>query len=185
MNPTGGSELAWKRARKVRADSAAARGRSSAAVTEADSLLGKLLLNLDRMISPVGGRGAVFSLRLARTPGAVALARHDLRRWLDRHGVAPEDALDIVLACSEACANAVEHPSLPERPAFEVTATRGEGEVHLAVRDFGGWTEHAGDGGLRGRGLGMIRALMDSVEVTSDSAGTRIVMRRSLKQSST
>ena len=36
---------------------------------------------------PLGDHGDTFSLRLARMPQAVALVRHELRRWLDERGV--------------------------------------------------------------------------------------------------
>ena len=128
----------------------------------------------------VGDHGDTFSLRLARMPQAVALVRYELRRWLDERGISPEDAVDITLACSEACANAVEHPGRPGRPAFEVQAGRVGDELILSVRDFGAWTD-ATAGGTRGRGLRMIGALMDTVEVTRGDDGTEILMRRRLR----
>ncbi len=127
-----------------------------------------------------GDHGDTFSLRLARMPQSIALVRHELRRWLDDHGVSSDDALDITLACSEACANAVEHPGRPGRQAFEIEARREDGELLLEVRDFGSWTT-AQAGSTRGRGIAMIRKIMDSVEIISRSDGTKIVMHRSLR----
>lgn len=49
----------------------------------------------------------------------------------------------------------------------------------IAVRDTGRWREARGDN--RGRGLRIIDAAMGDVELTPTSAGTEIVMRRSLK----
>jgi anti-sigma regulatory factor (Ser/Thr protein kinase) len=128
---------------------------------------------------PHGDHGNTFSLRLALMPQCVGLVRHELGRWLDEGGVASADVVDITLACSEACANAVEHPGRPGRRAFEVEARREEGELLLAVRDFGAWTPVA-RGGTRGR-LGMIRTIMDAVEITSGGEGTQIMMRRTLR----
>jgi anti-sigma regulatory factor (Ser/Thr protein kinase) len=127
-----------------------------------------------------GDRGDRFLLRLARMPQVVALVRHELRRWLDEHGISTEDAVDITLACSEACANAVEHPGRPGRLAFEIEAWRDGEELLLSVRDFGAWTD-ATSGENRGRGLRMIRSLMDAVEITSGGDGTKILMRRTLR----
>lgn len=132
---------------------------------------------------PFGDRGdGAFSLRLVRRPQAVSFVRNDLRRWLELDGVAPEDALEIALACSEACSNAVEHADAPRYQAFEVSARRDDGEVVLVVRDFGNWTDSAGPGGMRGRGLPMIRAIMDDVAVTQGDDGTELIMRRSLNR---
>jgi anti-sigma regulatory factor (Ser/Thr protein kinase) len=128
----------------------------------------------------LGDRGDVFWLRLWKMGSAVRLVRHHLRRWLDGHGVASDAAMEIVLACSEACANAVEHPAASVRQAFEVEARRDERELTLSVRDFGDWRE-LGESAWRGRGLEMMRSLMDTVEVVPGRGGTRIVMRRRLE----
>jgi anti-sigma regulatory factor (Ser/Thr protein kinase) len=153
---------------------------------QADLLLEKLHDSLRSAdVKPFGDRGGgEFSLRLVRRPEAVALARHDLRRWLERDGVSREDALDIALACSEASANAVEHAEDPRRPTFDIEARRSDGKIELIVRDSGRWSEPPAAGGSRGRGLRMIRAIMDEVEVTPGPAGTQVVMRRSLGRDS-
>jgi anti-sigma regulatory factor (Ser/Thr protein kinase) len=128
---------------------------------------------------PLGDRNERFLLRLARLEPMVRFARRDFRRWLEGQDVEPEVVADVTLACSEACANAVEHPAHPARPVFEVEACREDDELELCVRDFGRWNEHARSE-LRGRGLSMICRLMDSVEVDPRAGGIEIVMRRSL-----
>jgi len=174
-------EQQWRRAREARARADLLREHAASERRRTQLLTNRLVNTLrEGEGRPLGDRGDTFSLRVARLPQAVALVRHELRRWLDEHGVVPEDVVDITLACSEACANAVEHPGRPGRFAFEVEARREHGDVLLAVRDFGAWTA-ADEASLRGRGLGMISELMDAVEITSGDAGTKIVMRRTLK----
>jgi anti-sigma regulatory factor (Ser/Thr protein kinase) len=175
------SEFVWRRARNTRAHSDLLRQRAVSQREQAQALAIRLM----RALSDSDGRahvdrGDTFSLRLARMPQVVALVRHELRSWLDERGLAPEDQVDITLACSEACANAVEHPGRPGRLAFEIEAWREGGELVLSVRDFGAWTD-ATSGEDRGRGLSMIRSLMDAVEITSGGDGTRILMRRTLR----
>ena len=166
------AELERIRARALRARAAGAR-RTSELLAEriVETGLGSP--------QPFGDRGDVFSLRLWKMSPAVRLVRHHLRRWLESRGVAPDAAMEIVLACSEACANAVEHPTSSARQAFEVEARRGERELTLSVRDFGDWRDR-GESAWRGRGLEMMRSLMDTVEVLPGREGTRVVMRRSL-----
>jgi anti-sigma regulatory factor (Ser/Thr protein kinase) len=123
-----------------------------------------------------------FSFRAGRLRSSVALVRKRLLHWLERGGVDPATAADITLACSEACANAVEHPVRPARHAFEVEATRTAHEIELTVRDFGGW-DSAEQDDMRGRGLGMIRELMDDTEIVSGDHETTIVMRRARRAS--
>lgn len=174
------SEVGWRRARNARAHSEALRQRAVSQREQAQALAIRLMGALGESDGRAhGDHGDAFSLRLARMPQLVALVRHELQRWLDDSGVASDDQFDITLACSEACANAVEHPGRPGRQAFEVEAWREGGELLLSVRDFGVWTDPASEGN-RGRGLGMIRSLMDGVEITSGGDGTKILMRRTL-----
>jgi anti-sigma regulatory factor (Ser/Thr protein kinase) len=90
---------------------------------------------------------------------------------------------DVALAFSEACANAVQHPVRPRRNAFDVEATCTADEIRLAVRDYGSWRPQRGDDVTRGRGLLMIRRLMDDAQVERTEDGTRIVMRRARPRS--
>jgi anti-sigma regulatory factor (Ser/Thr protein kinase) len=46
------------------------------------------------------------------------------------------------------------------------------------VRDYGSWRPERGD--ERGRGLVLMRALMDTVEVTPSAEGTTVRLRRRL-----
>lgn len=142
-------------------------------------LAGGLVESLARSEPPVGHQGDLFALRLPRLPVTLGLVRRNFAKWLERHWVPREDASDITLAFSEACANAMEHPRSPERPAVEIAAWASASEVEIVVRDFGRW---GGDGSRanesRGRGLDMIRALMDEVVVVEGDDGTRITMRR-------
>lgn len=119
-----------------------------------------------------------FSLRLARVRPAVALLRYSLARWLELRGVAADQAHDLTLAASEACANAVEHP-IAARGAFEVEAVCRDDEVVIAVRDSGGFRPESVSE-ARGRGLQLIQSLMTDVEVVRSESGTEIVMRRRL-----
>jgi anti-sigma regulatory factor (Ser/Thr protein kinase) len=58
---------------------------------------------------------------------------------------------------------------------------RIEGQtVDIEVRDFGAW--RAAREGDRGRGLSLMQALMDTVEVTPTPEGTTVRLRRTLIQ---
>lgn len=120
------------------------------------------------------------------TPGA---ARGQLRRWLEALGWPREETEDLLLAADEAVSNAVEHAySAPVRarahhndPAVElhVAHTAATNDTHRAVvtvTDHGRWRPRAVSPGARGRGLQMMRALTDSLEVTATGAGTRVKM---------
>jgi serine phosphatase RsbU (regulator of sigma subunit)/anti-sigma regulatory factor (Ser/Thr protein kinase) len=111
-------------------------------------------------------------------PDALADVRHLLRRWLRRHGASEDETYDITVACQEACANAVEHAYAPGPAGFELEAEHDAGEVRLTVRDRGQW--RAARGVHRGRGLPIMEALMDDVDIQQSPTGTAIRMRRAL-----
>lgn len=81
------------------------------------------------------------------------------------------------MATGEAAANAIEHAGGTEE--LEIAAVIADGEVDITVRDRGRWREKTTEG--RGRGLMLIRELMDRVEVTPSDAGTTVRMRRRLR----
>jgi anti-sigma regulatory factor (Ser/Thr protein kinase) len=101
-----------------------------------------------------------------------------MRRWLRARGAEEDEIYDIVVATQEACANAVEHAYGPGDAAFDVELSYADRAVTVEVRDRGRWREARGT--HRGRGLPMMRALMDDVEVRPAEAGTTVVLRRSL-----
>jgi GAF domain-containing protein/anti-sigma regulatory factor (Ser/Thr protein kinase) len=111
-------------------------------------------------------------------PEALADMRPLLRRWLGKWGAGPDETYDIVVAVQEASANAIEHAYSPGGATFDVEAEYAEGTITITVRDWGRW--RAPRGTHRGRGLSMMRALMESVDVNRGEAGTTIVLRRTL-----
>jgi anti-sigma regulatory factor (Ser/Thr protein kinase) len=103
--------------------------------------------------------------------------RHELATWMQAAGVPDGRIADIVLAVNEACANSIEH-GYRGRKAGRV---RVEGEndgarVHLKVLDSGSWKPKAADPGVRGRGLLLIRAVSDWLEMECTSSGTTVDM---------
>lgn len=127
-------------------------------------------------LSELPARG--FTLDLPAEPEALSSVRQSLERWLSEAGTSRRDAHAIKVACGEACANAIEHAYRPGDAAFRIEASRMDSEVLIVVRDFGGWREPRGTD--RGRGLPLMKALMDSVKVDPSSEGTTVQLRRRL-----
>jgi GAF domain-containing protein/anti-sigma regulatory factor (Ser/Thr protein kinase) len=113
---------------------------------------------------------------------ALVSIRRLLRRWLAVHGAGQQELYDIVVACQEACANAVEHAYGPGHAHFEVEAQHREAQIRVTVRDAGRWRPPRGT--HRGRGLPLMRALMDSVDVEHGTEGTVVVLERILRSRS-
>jgi serine phosphatase RsbU (regulator of sigma subunit)/anti-sigma regulatory factor (Ser/Thr protein kinase) len=121
-------------------------------------------------------------LRFPADPVVLAQMRHMLRRWLHDAGAGSDDIGTITLACGEACANAIEHAYSPVPSSFELEASRDDRLVTLSVRDAGRWRAPRGEN--RGRGLTIIEAAMDEVDIRPASNGTEVLMRRRLRDES-
>jgi GAF domain-containing protein/anti-sigma regulatory factor (Ser/Thr protein kinase) len=119
-----------------------------------------------------------LTTRWPATPASLATIRHLLRRWLVSRGATDDEAYDIVVACQEACANAVEHAYDSHTAEFEVEALHADGGVTLTVSDRGRWRPPRGQN--RGRGIPMMRALVDTVDVHQTPDGTAVVLERNL-----
>ena len=128
----------------------------------------------------VAPRAGPFERTIPANPQVLAELRRDLGRWLVLAGVPASDRDEIILACNEACANAVEHASIAAPQAsIRIAARRSDGAIVVEVADGGAWRD-GGAGPDRGRGLGIMRAVMDEVEVAPSSSGTVVRMRRRL-----
>ena len=118
-------------------------------------------------------------LEVAGDPAALAAARETVRRWLGEAGAGPDELHDITMACNEACQNAIEHAYELGADLFDVILERDGAQVSVTVRDHGRWrTTTSPD---RGRGLDLMRELMESVEVESGESGSSVQLRRSLR----
>jgi anti-sigma regulatory factor (Ser/Thr protein kinase)/putative methionine-R-sulfoxide reductase with GAF domain len=121
---------------------------------------------------------AELHLRLPAEPRTLAQVRRILRLWLVERGGGEADVAEVTIAVSEACANAIEHAYSPAPAMFELHAWGDNGDITVAVRDHGQWRTPRGEG--RGRGLSIIAAAMDDVQVDRQDDGTEVVMRRRL-----
>ena len=119
-----------------------------------------------------------LDLHLPADPKILAEIRLVLRRWLRHQGANDAQTMEITLAVSEACTNAIEHAYSPAPAEFTLHAAADDGRVTFVVSDAGRWRAPRGQD--RGRGLTIIRAAMDDVEVNSSETGTEIVMHRKL-----
>jgi anti-sigma regulatory factor (Ser/Thr protein kinase) len=118
-----------------------------------------------------------FDRRSPADPAELAPLRASLRAWLAASGVPAGESYEIVLSASEAAANAIEHPQESREPVFDVAGDVGADEIVLTVRDYGEWRAPQPPE-TRGRGLGLMRAFMDDVEIEHRDGGTRVTMRR-------
>ena len=119
-----------------------------------------------------------LTLELSTQPRALTGLRRTLGRWLEAAGASNEESQDIRMAAHEAACNSMEHAYGFEEATFKLDAHRANGQVSIIVRDTGGWREPRESD--RGRGLELMRALMDDVELEAGDSGTTVRMTRTI-----
>jgi anti-sigma regulatory factor (Ser/Thr protein kinase) len=119
-----------------------------------------------------------FSAEFPAEPESLAQIRSMLRRWLSHAGASELEVAEIITACGEAATNAIEHAGGGTGKRFAVSGSREGDEVTIEVRDHGSWRDRRDDD--HGRGIELMRTLMDTVEVAPGAAGTRVMLRREL-----
>ncbi len=103
--------------------------------------------------------------------------RHRLAAWLRAAAVPEETVADIVLAVNEAAANSIEHAYRGHDPdRVRIEGENDGARVHLRIIDKGSWKAAPADPGVRGRGLLLIRAVSDWLEMDCTPSGTTVDM---------
>ena len=120
--------------------------------------------------------GPHIEMNLDATPRSLGPMRRTLGRWLAGQGVAGDDRFAIMMAVSEAAGNAIEHAYGPREARFAVSCQWLPGEVCVAISDSGNWRGATRSG--RGRGLLIMRELMDGIDVDSGAAGTTVTLTK-------
>jgi serine/threonine-protein kinase RsbW len=131
-------------------------------------------------------------LRLPRDPVTVPVTRRTVDCALDAIGVSDECRDDVTLALTEVCSNVVRHAH--ESADYTVTVTATANRCTIDVCDSGtGLPQGAIDERPRrsgstapsstaehGRGLSIVRAVMDAVQVVAGPGGVAIHMVKQL-----
>ncbi len=106
----------------------------------------------------------------------LATMRAELRAWLERSGLPAETREDVVLACTEAATNAIEHAYIGRRGDVLIEAESEDGALRVSVIDHGRW-RHPRPDDSRGRGLELVRAVIGDIDVERGESGTTVRMR--------
>jgi serine phosphatase RsbU (regulator of sigma subunit)/anti-sigma regulatory factor (Ser/Thr protein kinase) len=116
-----------------------------------------------------------FAFDFSAVPLGVPLMRRELARFAENQGLHSDGCFALLTAAGEAAANAVEHAYGDATGIVRVRSYREDDSLVVAVRDEGRWK--SGDLDLRderGRGLRIMRALMDRVEIRRSQADTTV-----------
>jgi len=125
-----------------------------------------------------------FSVRLPTDAQSVPLVRGLLRQALQYLGVVEEGIQEIVLALTEACANVVQHAA--DQEEYEVDVAIDDARCRITVVDDGDGfdvtTASAAPPTIEGgRGLVLMRALVDRLDFVQDADGRhRVTLEKRL-----
>jgi anti-sigma regulatory factor (Ser/Thr protein kinase) len=150
---------------------------------ELDDLADHIMTSL----TPAGGYQDDVVLLLYRHPGPLemkfpadltelAATRKALRGWLSRVGIDSDQTMSLLVASGEAVANAIEHGHRHD-PGGTVSfsACALTDRIQMTITDTGRWKpKTSSSDSHRGRGIALMRALMDEVTIGSDEAGTTV-----------
>jgi serine/threonine-protein kinase RsbW len=115
----------------------------------------------------------------------VPVTRRLIAQALRVVGVEPDTVSDVEIALSEACANVLRHAQVGD--AYEVRAGFDQERAFLEIIDQGAGfdssaTRAADDDAESGRGVALMRALMDKVHFESKAGdGTSVVLEKRLR----
>jgi serine phosphatase RsbU (regulator of sigma subunit)/GAF domain-containing protein/anti-sigma regulatory factor (Ser/Thr protein kinase) len=104
--------------------------------------------------------------------------RVTLRNWLNRAGVGSEQVHGALVAAGEAVANAIEHGHRDASSGvISLRATASATEVKLTIADSGSWKRpRPAEEPHRGRGMTLMRALMQEVVINPETGGTTVYL---------
>jgi serine/threonine-protein kinase RsbW len=151
----------------------------------AETLIETLLLDQDRsddaaVLCLRTGIPTSFSMAIPGVADELRLVRQRLRGWLTVRRSSVGDTEALVLAVNEAVANAIEHGYRETSGMVEVRGDSDGDLVEITIADRGSWREEEPDH-ARGRGMSLMRTLVDEVEVRPSAAGTTVVLRHTLE----
>jgi anti-sigma regulatory factor (Ser/Thr protein kinase) len=121
-----------------------------------------------------------FRFTFSALPMAVPIVRRSLERFAARLGIGEDDRFALLTATGEAMANAVEHAYNGSPGLVRIEAQAGDETVTVLVEDEGKW-KPAQCLDERGRGLPLMRALMDAVEIRTHQARTEVRLTLALE----
>jgi PAS domain S-box-containing protein len=120
-----------------------------------------------------------FEMTLAADPHDLAGSRVALRDYLTQAGVGPDQIINVLIATGEALANAIEHgyrDHTEGQVTLQVIALPDR--LYVTVADRGKWKTIVSDPNTtRGRGIALMRSLMNDVTIHSTDTGTTVEMQ--------
>jgi anti-sigma regulatory factor (Ser/Thr protein kinase) len=121
---------------------------------------------------------AQLELEIPAEPTELAPTRAVMRKWLSRAGVSPDQSLNVLIAVGEALANAIEHGHRDRRGGTVSVRAMAVGDrLRVVIADAGSWkTPEPEANPHRGRGITLMRGLVNEVSISPGPQGTTVAM---------
>jgi anti-sigma regulatory factor (Ser/Thr protein kinase) len=108
-------------------------------------------------------------------PNFARLARDATRSYAERAGLAQDRVFDVIVAAGEAVANAIEHGNRTPEATVALELSTVDGEVIVRVESNGHWRTTPSEN-ERGRGIAIMRACAQHLEITSTVDRTQLTL---------
>ena len=131
------------------------------------------------LVAQLTGEQIPFEAEIPSSPSALPDLRRRLRAWLFRRELGRQVADEVLLAVGEACNNAVEHAYSDDLGTVSVRVDEDGETLRATIRDRGHWRDPTVSD-ERGRGIEIMRALMDVADVRRTPTGTEALLERRL-----
>lgn len=116
-----------------------------------------------------------LSLRVPAVAASARFLRQVIERYATSSGMDRDRIFDLQVATGEAVANAVEHAYGVDSGDIVLTMHIEHGDLLLEIKDNGTWRRTREEG--RGRGLELMRALADGLDVITVAGSTEVRLR--------
>ncbi len=123
-----------------------------------------------------------IDIALPAKPECAPLLRGALNSYLRALGLPNASAFDVLVAAGEATGNVIEHAYRDRPGSVRLRAYVERRRLVIEISDRGRWRTD-GDA-TRGRGLGLMRALVDRVSIESSQRGTSVRLEVALNGAS-
>jgi len=111
-------------------------------------------------------------------PASARMLRQSLRRLAAGVGLDEQRSFGLLVASGEAISNVIEHAYGLREGTVRVVGSRIDDNLVVEISDKGSWRAPRSEG--RGRGLALMRSIVDQADVTADADGTTVRLILSL-----
>ena len=124
-----------------------------------------------------------IDIEVPAVPSSARVLRQSLRRLAAGAGLDDQRTFGLLVAAGEAISNVIEHAYGLREGLIHLTGKRSGDRLVVEIRDDGAWRAPRSEG--RGRGLALMRSIVDAAELAADPSGTTVRLSLTLAPAET